>query len=187
MYMPRKASTPRNNVVAAGLRKAAHALASHWIVLALMIPLAMVAIAASILIWPVDQGEGPYPAKAYERYATPSTLTPLLKDDSIAGDSVFLNNVQLIPAAQDDEYFARGADGKYMLVILAGKPVDLHDRDVIADVQGVIRTLPPSKILKRDWKLKPQQLSRISGEQFYLSAQRIQIDSDKNQPSRHRT
>ena len=161
------------------LRRAGDAVRSYWVVLALAIPLVAIAVAAAILIWPLDNNEGAYPTKAYLKYATPSSLTPLLNDDAAAGDQVFLNEVHLIPAATDEAFLARGARGKYVLVIAEGKPVSIDD-PTVANVQGVVRTLPSKAKLTREWKLTKKELSLIAGEEYYIDAQRIHVNAKSN-------
>jgi hypothetical protein len=169
---------PRSDA-AARLHKLRHTIASHWVWIALAIPLVLAAIAAAILIWPIDRSEGPYPTAAYRRYATPSTFSSLFRDGSAIGDLVFLNEVQLVPAAKanSNAFLARGAGGKYLLVVTDGRPAPLQ-HSAIANVQGVIRSLPSPSTIKHEWKLTAKQLSRISGEQVYLDAQRIRIDAN---------
>lgn len=154
-----------------------HALQSRWMLLVLLVPLVVLLFAAAVLIWPINYAEGPYRRDPYRKYATPSALAPLLKGDSNAGESVYLNEIRLVPGAKDNEFIARGASGNAMLVIATGQAAPLPKTPAIVDIQGVIRTLPAVSTLKHDWKLNKKQLQAVSGEQYYIAAQHIHIDS----------
>lgn len=154
-----------------------HALQSRWMLLVLLVPLVVLLLAAAMLVWPINYAEGPYRPDPYRKYATPSALAPLLKGDSNAGDSVYLNDIRLVPGAKQNEYIAHGPSGNTMLVIATGQAAPLPKKPAIADVQGVIRTLPSVATLKHVWKLSNQQLQAVSGEQYYIAAQRIHVDS----------
>lgn len=170
---------PRNSA-GETLRDIGRGVASHWVAIGLAMLVVILTVAAAVLIWPIDNNEGPYPTKAYLKYATPSSLTPVLNDDAANGDLVFLNEVRLIPAATDGAFLARGARGKYVLVIADGKAVSIGDGPAIANVQGVVHTLPAVSTLKREWKLTKSELKLIAGEQYYIDAQRIHIDKRAN-------
>ena len=150
---------------------------SRWIYLALMVPVLIVALAAAVLIWPINYAEGPYRPDPYRKYATPSTLTSLLNDDSLAGQSVYLNEVRLVPGPQENQFVAYGAAGNPILVIAAGQKTPLPKTSVIANVQGLIRRLPSTWTLKHVWKLDAKQLKAFSDDQYYIAAQRIRVDS----------
>jgi hypothetical protein len=168
---------PRSEAARELLRKTGTALHSRWMLLLLLIPVVLLAMAAAMLIWPINYAEGPYRPDPYRQYATPSSLTSLLNDDSLAGESVYLNDVSLMPGAKENEYIAQGSAGHAILVITNGPASALPKEPTIADVQGVIRPLPSDRVLKRVWKLNGKLLAAVSAGEYYVSAQSIRVDA----------
>ena len=166
---------PRTDTVRHFLDKSRVVFKSRWIYLALMVPVVLLATAAAVLIWPINYAEGPYRPDPYRKYATPSALTSLFKDPALAGKSVYLNEVQLVPASKENAYIAHGAAGDTMLVVATAQASKLPKEPAVANVQGVIRPLPSKRTLKREWKLDSKQLAAISNDHYYLAAQRIRI------------
>ena len=150
-------------------------IVARWKLIALLVPLAVLVVSASILIWPIDNQEGPYRRDPYRKYSTPSELTSLIKGQAINGDSVYLNEIRLSPGAKEDVYFARGANGHIMLVIAAVQPVSLPAKPVVANVKGVIQRLPARSKLIREWKLNKQQRELLAGQHYYIAAQEIRV------------
>ncbi|MGH9521772.1 MAG: hypothetical protein ACRD3E_04490 [Terriglobales bacterium] len=171
---------PRTEAARDLLKKTSAVFRSRWIYLALMVPVVLLAIAAAMLIWPINYAEGPYRADPYRKYATPSALPSLLDDPSLAGKSVYLNEVQLVPASKENAYIAHGAAGNTMLVLATAQASKLPKEAAVANVQGVIRPLPSKTTLKKEWKLNAKQLAAISNDHYYLAAQQIRIQTRRS-------
>ena len=171
---------PRTDAARSFLPKAGAIFRSRWIYLLVMVPVVVLAIAAAVLIWPINYAEGPYRADPYRKYATPSSLASLLEDPSLAGKSVYLNEVQLVPANKENAYIAEGAAGHTMLIVASGQASSLPKKAVTANVQGVIRPLPSKTTLKKEWKLSAKQVAALSDDDYYLAAQHIHVDTRRS-------
>ena len=107
--------------------------------------------------------------------STPSCISPLLAGDVGAeiGDMVFLNDVRLQPGPEPQLFVVSGAKGTRMLVALDAANGPMRATPMTVDIKGLIRRLPASGILRRQWKLTKDQIQRFGPQQIYIAAEYV--------------
>jgi len=122
----------------------------------------------------------PGPERDLPPESTPAIASSLVslaaeKGPSAYGRFVFLNDVRLSSGSKKNQYFARGAHGRQVLVIAETKPLAVGD-DVVADVTGILRPLPSMKVLQKEWGISARQASHLKGQHTYVAARRVRIN-----------
>jgi hypothetical protein len=106
---------------------------------------------------------------------TPSSIDSLLSENAkaILGDMVFLNDVVLTAGPKKGVFVVSGAMNSRMLVVF-DLPNSLVGRSpVTVDIKGLIRRLPSSATLRKNWKLSQDQLHAFAGQEIYIAAENV--------------
>jgi hypothetical protein len=136
---------------------------------------ALVVVLAVVVLWHERSNPREPRRQAESNFSSvPSEVATLSESsgDSTSGAVVFLNNVELLHTARDNQYLARGSRGHHVLVLAVGKPLHAND-GAVADVKGTVRRLPSTSVLKKKWKLGKSQLALIEGQTLYVAAEEI--------------
>ena len=105
--------------------------------------------------------------------STPSCISSLLAGDVAAeiGDMVFLNDVRLQAGPSPQLFVVSGAKGTRMLIALDAAEGPRQAEPMTVDIKGLIRRLPASAILRRQWKLTKDQIQHFGPQQIYIAAE----------------
>lgn len=148
-----------------------HLLALIAVVLPMLICVVVVAA-----LWGADWGMvGDMDYSSTGGVSTPSCIRPLLTGDIAAeiGDMVFLNDVRLQPGPEPKLFVVSDATGTRMLVALDAANRAIRATPMAVDIKGLVRRLPASGILRKQWKFTKNQVQFFGPQKIYIAAEYV--------------
>lgn len=107
--------------------------------------------------------------------STPSSIGPLLGANAQGtfGDMVFLHNVLLEAGPTPDVFVLSGAENLRMLLVSNAPNSFAEHTPITVDIKGLIRRLPSSATLRKEWKLTKEQIHLFGQQQIYIAAESV--------------
>lgn len=107
---------------------------------------------------------------------TPTKVGLLTEDHrpgEILNSVVYFNDVRLESGPMDNLYYAVGADGERLLVVALGSKSAVGE-DTPVDIEGTVRSLPPTSEMQQKWKLDKAEIKAIRSQGIFIEADSIQ-------------
>lgn len=151
-------------------REGARLTRKHLMAGAGLIVLAIFAVGIALFVRAVEEDSLPI-ANLVDVPTKIGLLFQAQDPSRIVNDIVFFNNVQLEPGPSDNLYYAVGASGTRVLVLVnSSKP--LPDDNAV-NLKGTVRRLPSTYVLSKKWKLTKDELQAANEQGIYIEAEKI--------------
>jgi hypothetical protein len=102
--------------------------------------------------------------------------------DATVGGLLFFNDVRVTAGPKPGVFFLRDGKGNRLLAQWQGAKADLPPQGAVVDVSGLLRRLPSSWVLTREWKLGKQEARQVGNEEVYLEVVRIEHERSGSGP-----
>ena len=106
----------------------------------------------------------------------PTRIGLLLQDQKpgeVLNHIVYFNDVRLESGPAENVYYAVGAEGERLLVVALGTKSAVGE-DAPVDIEGTVRSLPPSSEMRSKWKLDKQEIKTIREQGIFIEADSIE-------------
>jgi hypothetical protein len=124
-----------------------------------------------VSVWKRQADTSDFETAAQVVASYPMQLRPLIagKNRGTAGEMVYLSRVLLEPGPGPKVFFLAGSQGTQILTAADAAHVVATPGDIV-DVRGIIRSTPPTNVLRTQWKLSPADAKRISKMPIYIES-----------------
>ncbi|HYH00861.1 MAG TPA: hypothetical protein VD837_17160 [Terriglobales bacterium] len=150
---------------------------TKWIIVGAALACVVIGVVIAAAVTSRDDGDV---RSTKKEISTPTDVGAFLANPKVresVGAIVFFNDLFVKP--EGTVYFAKDRGGKEIVVVLNDAKTDIPKDGTLADVSGVVASVPSISAMRKQWKLDKRLAERIRKDSVYIEAERVRPERQK--------